>query len=95
MKKLLVALILVVVLSVTLATPAFAWGPWDPDNRPGKAGLENALPNISWCLPLGFSFGPGQRQVLPDECRAYGSWIARVHVWRAIKQDCPPGQTVP
>ena len=36
MKKLIVAVILAVVLTATLATPAFAWDP--PGNMPGKAG---------------------------------------------------------
>jgi len=41
MKKLIVALILIVVLSLTFASPAFAWGPGDmPDGA--KKGLERA-----------------------------------------------------
>ena len=41
MKKLIMSLILAVILTVTLVTPAFAWGPGDmPDGA--KKGLERA-----------------------------------------------------
>ena len=44
MKKLLVALILAVVLTLTLATPAFAWGPPDRPDIPeqGEEGIYKA-----------------------------------------------------
>ncbi len=98
MKRLLVALILAVVLTLTLATPAFAGPPEDkpgPGNMPdeGIAGLQKALPNISWCLPGGFSLT--HRQVIPPAFHPYGSCLARLYVLRATLQGCPPGQTVP
>ena len=91
MKKLLVALILAVVLTMTFATPAFAGDPKGDMPDEGITGLEKALPNIRWCMAGGFSWmnnGQGLH-------RAYGSGMAWLHVGRALAQDCPPGQTVP
>ncbi len=64
MKKLLVALILAVVLSLTLVTPALAYDPPPvPENGPinmpgsGEAGLDNASNNTGRCLPWGGGWG--------------------------------------
>ena len=49
MRKLLVALILVVVLSLTFATPAFAGGP--PENHPGlEAGSGPGWYGLCWAM---------------------------------------------
>jgi len=100
MKKLIVAVILAVVLTLTFATPAFAGPPEDkPGNMPdeGIAGLEKALDkdeerlgDIGWCLPIGFSLS--HRQVWPAACRPSGSWLAYIQVSFATLQGCPPGQ---
>jgi len=90
MKKLLVALILAVILTATLATPAFAGDPKGDMPDEGITGLQKAFPNISWCLPGGFSLT--HRQALPDAFHPYGSCLARFLVLRAIAQGCPPGQ---
>ena len=62
MKKVLVALILAVVLTVTFATPAFAGDP--PQKMPGgsmpeegKAGLETAKVGITLGYPQGWLWG--------------------------------------
>jgi len=61
MKRLLLALILAVVLSLTLATPAFAWGPPDPPDlpQPGEDGVDHAWNTLIW--PACWGVGEGWR----------------------------------
>jgi hypothetical protein len=66
MKRFILALILAVVLTLTLATPAFAWGP--PDNKPMP---EKSIQGLSWaCAAMAqnyaslFKINPGLQ--LPD-----------------------------
>ena len=73
MKKLLVAVILAVVLTMTLATPAFAWPPeGKPGNMPGKAA-DNLLEHVrgdgnGWPLDgklfNGWYFNPGKPRAI-------------------------------
>ena len=87
MKKLLVALLLSVVLTMTFATPVFAGDPKGDMPDEGIAGLQKALPKIQWCLAGGFGWMNGQ-----GLHRAYGSWLAYWQLRRALEQGCPPGQ---
>ena len=76
MKKLLVALILAVVLTLTLATPAFAGPPEDkPGNMPGKS--EGGLTNAYWSLVYGsWGIGWGYWSSYPhSQGRFYGSAV--------------------
>ena len=96
MKKLLVALILSVILSMTFATPAFAGD--GNGNMPGKAGdlenpqgwvcgLLNSLYHLAWG-PWMASMMSGGANTIPV---AYG-WYAKAHSYYHIINGQPPAK---
>ncbi len=96
MKKLLVALLLVVVLSLTLVTPAFADD--GKGNMPGNSadlvnpqgwvcGLLNSLGHVGW--------GPWIAGMMSGGANAYPAaygWYAKAHSYYHIISGQPPAK---
>ena len=82
MKRLLVAVILAVILTMTIATPAFAWWPNTPDlPQPGEDGVNHAWNTLIWpaCWGVGNGFWKSGAYVVGSPAshgRRYGNTIA-------------------